>query len=87
MTLPQAAQQGPYTVLVEGGKLYSWCTCGLSQTQPFCDGAHKGTDFKSLKWTAPTTGTVYLCGCKQTQNGPLCDGSHSKVKTIFTDGA
>ncbi len=25
---------------------YYWCACGRSKNQPFCDGSHKGTDFK-----------------------------------------
>ena len=33
-------QKSPYKVKVEKGKTYSWCTCGLSNKQPFCDGVH-----------------------------------------------
>ena len=33
-------QKNPYKVKVEKGKTYSWCACGLSQKQPFCDGSH-----------------------------------------------
>lgn len=45
---------------VEEGKTYAWCTCGRSAKQPFCDGSHKGTEFKSLKWTADKTGKVRI---------------------------
>lgn len=70
----------PFAVHVEEGKSYSWCTCGYTQTQPFCDGSHRQySDKKSLKWTSPTTGTVYLCGCKQTKNAPFCDSSHTSL--------
>ena len=24
----------------------AFCTCGISNNQPFCDGSHKGTNFK-----------------------------------------
>lgn len=75
-TLPKVCQKGPYAVDVEEGKLYSWCTCGLSAKQPFCDGSHKGTDYRSCKWTADQSGTVYFCGCKATKSKPFCDGSH-----------
>ena len=69
----------PYAVDVEEGKLYSWCTCGFSQKQPFCDGSHRDkTEKRSLKWTAPKTGKVYFCGCKTTKAPPLCDGSHTE---------
>ena len=35
---PICAQKGPYVVTLEEGKKYGWCTCGLSEKQPFCDG-------------------------------------------------
>lgn len=38
LKLPVVAQAGPYKVTLEEGKRYSWCTCGLSEKQPFCDG-------------------------------------------------
>jgi CDGSH-type Zn-finger protein len=70
--------QSPFFVDVEEGKTYSWCTCGFSAQQPFCDGAHKTqSDLKSLKWTAPETKKVVLCGCKKTKKPPFCDGSHA----------
>ena len=64
---------------VEQGKAYYWCSCGSSRTQPFCDGRHKGTDFRPVKWTAPSTGKVLFCMCKTTKNQPLCDMSHVTV--------
>ncbi len=80
MKLPKIAQKGPYIEELEEGQLYSWCTCGLSQTQPFCDGSHKGiTEMKSLKFVPEKSGTVFLCGCKQTKNPPYCDGSHNAL--------
>ena len=30
-------KSGPYKVKVDKDKTYSWCTCGLSMKQPFCD--------------------------------------------------
>ncbi len=75
--LPCVAQKGPYPVEIEAGKKYYWCTCGLSQTQPFCDGTHKGTGLKSLCFEEGQGETVYLCGCKHTKTPPFCDGSHS----------
>jgi len=72
-------QKSPYKVKVEKGKTYSWCTCGLSQKQPLCDGAHKTEGkFKSLKYLAEESKEVYFCGCKKTQHPPFCDGAHSK---------
>jgi len=48
MDTPECPQKAPYAVEVEKDKRYSWCTCGLSQEQPFCDGSHKETSFRSL---------------------------------------
>ncbi len=73
---PVRATDGPLGVEVEEGKTYFWCTCGKSATQPFCDGAHKGSNFTPLKYTATESKKVFFCGCKETNNAPLCDGSH-----------
>lgn len=76
--LPKKVQSSPYAVEVEVGKTYAWCACGLSQKQPFCDGAHKGTGMSCIRYQATETKTVYFCGCKASQKGALCDGSHKK---------
>ncbi|MCB1160847.1 MAG: CDGSH iron-sulfur domain-containing protein [Leptospiraceae bacterium] len=54
-----------------------WCACGLSASQPFCDGSHKGTEFRPKKVEGKVGSEVYLCVCKQTNNPPFCDGSHT----------
>ena len=73
------ARKSPFKVKVEKGKTYSWCACGLSQAQPFCDGSHrKEGKFKSLKYSSEESKDIYFCGCKMTKNPPFCDGSHSK---------
>lgn len=77
--IPEVAQKAPYSVEVEEGKQYYWCTCGKSSKQPFCDGAHKGSGFKSHPFVAERSGTIYLCGCKHSARAPLCDGSHSAI--------
>ena len=84
--LPKIPQQGPYAVKVEAGKKYSWCSCGLSTIQPFCDGAHKAfknddgsSIMKSVAYVATSDTTVYFCGCKHSKHPILCDGSHSKL--------
>ena len=77
---PANPQKNPYKVIVEKGKTYFWCACGLSQKQPFCDGAHKKKGkFKSLKYLAEESKEIYFCGCKMTKHPPFCDGSHSKA--------
>jgi CDGSH-type Zn-finger protein len=76
---PKIAQKAPYVLDTKAGN-YSWCTCGLSSKQPFCDGAHKGvTELKSLKVEIKEAKKVAWCGCKHSKNGAFCDGSHAKL--------
>lgn len=78
MTRPKRASDTPFAVDVEVGKKYFWCACGLSASQPFCDGSHKGSEFSPMKYEATESTTVFFCGCKSTLNPPMCDGSHNK---------
>ena len=43
--MPEIGGRQPIPIEVEAGKSYWWCACGLSKTQPFCDGSHKVTAF------------------------------------------
>lgn len=79
MPTPNIPQKSPYPVLVEAGKTYYWCSCGGSKTQPFCDGAHKGSGFAPVPYKAEAAGTVYFCGCKHSKKGALCDGGHKSL--------
>lgn len=76
---PKIVQKFSYKVDVEKGKKYFWCACGLSATQPFCDGSHKGTGLKSVAYEATENKTISFCGCKHTATAPLCDGAHKKL--------
>jgi CDGSH-type Zn-finger protein len=69
----------PFPIEVEQGKTYYWCSCGRSQTQPFCDGSHQGTTYEPKAYTAEESTTVFFCGCKQSMNAPLCDGTHKEL--------
>lgn len=67
----------PIPVDLEEGKKYAWCTCGHSETQPFCNGAHRAENATPpLKFECEESKTAYLCTCKKTSNPPYCDGSH-----------
>lgn len=79
MTDVVIAQKAPYAIDVEAGKSYFWCACGRSANQPFCDGAHQGTDILPIKHTAEADKTLYFCGCKKTEKAPLCDGTHNQL--------
>lgn len=80
---PRMANCEPQIVKVEPGKVYSWCTCGLSEKQPFCDHAHRtieGMPYRSIKVVFDKEEEIYFCQCKQTKTPPFCDDSHLKLK-------
>jgi len=78
-SVPIIAAKHPAKVELEAGKDYYWCQCGMSKSQPFCDGSHAGTDITPLKFTAETTGSAALCQCKATGSGPFSDGTHASL--------
>ena len=78
MDKPVIADNSPIIATLEEGKDYFFCTCGLAKVQPFCDGSHKSTSLKPLKFTATATTQKWMCMCKHTGNPPYCDGTHQK---------
>lgn len=76
---PVIAARKPATVNLKEGETYYWCSCGRSADQPFCDGSHKGTDFKPKAFKPEEQGKAALCVCKHTKNPPYCDGTHAKL--------
>lgn len=69
----------PFRFTVEHGKKYSWCSCGYSHAQPFCDGACTKpwvqNGLKPVKFLAHETKDVWFCNCKQTSKKPWCDNT------------
>lgn len=78
MEEPKAKQNAPYKVTL-APKTYLWCTCGLSDKDPLCDGKHKGTEFMHQKFEITEEKDYWLCGCKKTKNPPFCDGTHKSL--------
>ena len=69
-------QDTPIKVTLDAGVKFAYCTCGLSETMPYCNGTHRGTEFKPIKWTPATNEELWLCRCGKSKNKPHCDGSH-----------
>ena len=76
---PVIARRKGYYYEVKAGKRYLWCSCGRSETQPFCDGSHAGTGFLPVAFKAEHDEDVIFCGCKHTATPPFCDGAHSNL--------
>lgn len=78
MTDPVVAQKAPYALELEPGT-YKWCACGLSKKQPFCDGSHRGGEFRPVPFEITEKKKVWLCGCKHSADQPFCDGAHKAL--------
>jgi len=79
MSKPDIADTKPMAVELKAGETVSWCSCGRSKNQPFCDGSHQGSVFEPIGFTAEQDGKYFFCLCKRSANPPLCDGSHSRI--------
>ena len=79
MAKPEIAEKSPAVLELTPGTYY-WCRCGRSQNQPFCDGAHAGTEFSPMKVELAEKKRVALCQCKHTGNEPFCDGAHAALR-------
>ncbi len=66
----------PFRAELSAGDLVVWCACGRSQRQPYCDGSHRGTSFKPVRYTVPQSLTVALCCCKATKKPPFRAGGN-----------
>jgi CDGSH iron-sulfur domain-containing protein 3 len=73
-------KKGPYVLDMQPGT-YSWCSCGQTKTEPFCDGSHErlNTGMTPVEMEIKYPKTVAWCGCRRTAKPPLCDGTHNKL--------
>jgi glutamate synthase domain-containing protein 2/CDGSH-type Zn-finger protein len=78
MASPKVAAKQPVQIDLDKGEHY-WCACGHSNSQPFCDGSHRGTGIEPLAFTVDEAQEGYLCMCKHTKNPPFCDGRHNHL--------
>ena len=66
------------------GQQYSWCRCGLSTSQPWCNDACSGTGLTPLIWTCESSlgdqqSFYSICNCKYTLDPPFCDARHTSL--------
>ncbi|MGI9332110.1 MAG: CDGSH iron-sulfur domain-containing protein [Gammaproteobacteria bacterium] len=78
--VPRIARAKPFYHELEPGRAYVWCACGLSASQPFCDGSHRGTGIEPVRYRCGGEAEeVLFCGCKRTGDAPFCDGTHNNL--------
>lgn len=71
------AVNNPFVMDMKPGR-YSWCSCGESKKQPFCDGSHTDTGMHPITIIIEEDKKVSWCGCKSSEKKPFCDGTHKK---------
>jgi CDGSH-type Zn-finger protein len=71
MSKAHIAAKQPKEVEIIAGKTYAWCTCGLSENQPFCDGNHKKGDLRPQIFKAEKDETAWLCHANKLEMAPF----------------
>ena len=66
---------------LEKGKVYNWCSCGISINGPWCDGLCNGlvTRNRPVYFNVLESGYYKICNCKFSANAPFCSGTHRLV--------
>jgi CDGSH-type Zn-finger protein len=76
LAAPRIVDLKPLALTLQPGR-YSWCSCGYSNRQPFCDDSHRleehATNRRSYKFEVLEETTVDFCMCRHTGNPPYCD--------------
>jgi CDGSH iron-sulfur domain-containing protein 3 len=78
MEAPKVFATHPEVLDLEPGTYY-WCACGRAAKGALCDGSHKGTDCRPLKFEVTDAGPQAICLCKHSAMKPYCDGSHKQL--------
>ena len=56
----KTAKNSPYPIEVVKDQTYYWCSCGLSENQPFCDRSHQSTELTPLEFVASESKTMFI---------------------------
>jgi CDGSH-type Zn-finger protein len=85
-SIPYRSGVIPINTFLEQGKVYKWCSCGASWSEPFCDHKchYQMTRNRPIIFNVDKSGYYLLCNCKQSANAPFCNGTHRRLVTNFT---
>lgn len=75
---PVIADRKPVVMELDPG-VYWWCACGMSKTQPWCDGSHQGSGHNPIEVAVAERKRYAMCCCKHSANKPYCDGAHKDL--------
>lgn len=75
----------PYNEYLHKGKIYWYCTCGISSNNPFCDSTCNKTITRNrpIYFNVSESGYYKLCNCKLSSNAPFCNGTHKQYMKYY----
>ena len=68
----------PYNMYLQQGRVYWYCTCGISATNPWCDFMcnRLTTRNRPIYFNVNESGYYKICNCKMSANAPFCNNTH-----------
>ena len=83
--MPVVAGLFPYSVYLQKGKVYFYCTCGISPQGPFCDFSCNKvpTRNRPIYFNVNESSYYKLCNCKFSPNAPFCNGTHTELVKFY----
>lgn len=84
-SVPQVTGYFPYNCYLQKGKVYFWCSCGISQNSPWCDGLCNQlvTRNRPIYFNVNESGYYKMCNCKLSANAPFCNGTHREYVRFY----
>ena len=75
----------PYNLYLEQGKVYWYCTCGISLNSPWCDSACNRLISRNrpIYFNVNDSGYYKICTCRLSSNAPFCNGTHREVQKFY----
>ena len=84
-TVPLVNGYFPYNEYLQKGKVYWFCSCGISSNNPYCDSTcnHLVTRNRPIYFNVSESGYYKLCNCKLSSNAPFCNGTHRQYVKYY----